>query len=427
MQGVRLVNAAAPRSDPVRALIAAILQRALEDLALGDPHRSRVLAWIDADGNESGPGSFLWCCEALALNADAVRSQYWQRARSIDQPRATAAAPTQAVQSPLGVERRDPPEPIRPNLDSSDSLTISSLTSEGIASARQRSQRTRGHAPKEGLVIQTAATPPPLTVLDIDASALSTGPDLIAEIYAGRLNVVLIRNALSPELAQSIVERVEAGEGAARLTHVADKFQIFTLGLALDTAESVDQYLQEAKLFQPVAEHILRDVPDGTWFFHKLLARAAAGRRVALPEHPDGPYNRLTIRRLPHGGRIPPHCEQEQLNRPAYDHIKSLIDTSCIISTYLTLRPPDRGGEVVISTLHWSDVQASVQPGERTFVDPFIDKYPSMTFLPGPGDCILFDGGRFFHRVNAVGGRTRWTLGGFLAESPSHEFVYFWA
>ena len=280
---------------------------------------------------------------------------------------------------------------------------------------------------KEGLVIQTAAAEPPLRVLDIEASDLAGGPDLVAEISAGRLNVVLIRNALSQEQAATLVERVEAGEGASRLTRVADKFKIFTLGLALDTATSVDQYLSEAKLFQPVAEHIFRDIPHGTRFFHHLLAQATGGRRVELPQHPNGPYSPLTIRHLPDGGRIPPHCEQEQLNRPAYDHMKTLIDTECIISTYLTLRPPDSGGQVVISTLHWKDVQASVQPGERTFVDPFIDKYPSMTFLPGPGDCILFDGGRFFHRVNKVGGRTRWTLGGFIGESLDHDFVYFWA
>jgi len=275
-------------------------------------------------------------------------------------------------------------------------------------------------------VTQAATVQPPLNVLEIDAAELSAGPDLMAELSAGRLNVALIRNALSAEQANTLVERVEAGEGASQLTHVEDKFQIFTLGLALDTAQSIGQYLDEAKRFHPVAEHILRDIPGGTRFFHTLLSRAA-GRPVTLPEHPDGPYNPLTIRRLPNGGRIPPHCEQEQLNRPAYDHIKTLIDTSCIISTYLTLRPPDTGGEVMVSTLRWVDVEASVIPGERSFVDPYIEKHPSMTFLPRPGDCILFDGGRFFHRVNTVGGRTRWTLGGFLAESPNHEFVYFWA
>jgi hypothetical protein len=71
------------KSDPNRALIAAILLRAFDDLSLGPRERSHVMAWVDGIGCKQQPGSFEWCCEALELNPDAVRGRYRQQVTSI--------------------------------------------------------------------------------------------------------------------------------------------------------------------------------------------------------------------------------------------------------------------------------------------------------------------------------------------------------
>ena len=57
------------------ALIAAMLDRAVEDVRAGDRLRTDALAWVcDLDAKDR-LGSFEWCCVALNLDVDAVRTR----------------------------------------------------------------------------------------------------------------------------------------------------------------------------------------------------------------------------------------------------------------------------------------------------------------------------------------------------------------
>ncbi len=266
----------------------------------------------------------------------------------------------------------------------------------------------------------------PLRILDIDASEIAAHPDLIREIADGEVNVALVRKVLPLDVAREIVARVESGVGAARLTEVAPQFRIFSIGLALDTAENLEQYLSEASVFLPECREIFRDLIDYFDWAHRLLGKLSGGRPVGIPAMTERTYNPVTIRRLPAQGFIPPHCEMEQLNRPAYTHIKDLLGASPIISFFTTLRPPDQGGQVRVSTMRWGDVEISADG--RSNAASVIDDYESMTFLPNAGDFILFDGGRFYHEVIQVAGeRPRWTIGGFLSESGDRQSVWYWS
>jgi hypothetical protein len=251
---------------------------------------------------------------------------------------------------------------------------------------------------------------------------------LIREITDGRVNVVLVRGVFPVQAAEPIVERVEAGEGASALTEVAPQFRIYSIGLALDTAPTLEQYLRTAESSVPECRKIFRDLPDYLDWMPALLTRFSGGRPVDLPRYEDQPYNPVTIRRLPAGGLIPPHCEYEQLNRTSYQHLKGLIGTQPIVSLYVTLRPPDTGGQACISTLSWGDVPIAADGRSGADTGAIMERYPSMTFLPGVGDLIMFDGGRQYHEVIEVGGtRPRWTIGGFVCESAERERVWYWS
>lgn len=266
----------------------------------------------------------------------------------------------------------------------------------------------------------------PLRVLDIDASEIAGHADLIHRMTDQEVTVALVRNVFPAEAAAELIARVEAGEGASRLTEVAPQFRIYSLGLALDTAESLEQYLSEASLFLPECRGIFRGILDYFDWVPHLLSRFSGGRPVEIPTQEGRVYNPVTIRRLPAGGQIPPHCEYEQLNRPAYTHLKGLIGASPILSYYTTLRPPEKGGEVRISKMAWGDVAISADG--RSDAVSVIDKYESMHFLPNVGDFILFDGGRQYHQVMTVAGeRPRWTIGGFLSESSERDRVWYWS
>lgn len=266
----------------------------------------------------------------------------------------------------------------------------------------------------------------PLRVLDIDASEIDDYADLIRRMTNQEVTVALVRGVFPPEAAAELIARVEAGEGSSRLTEVAPQFRIYSLGLALDTAESLEQYLSEASLFLPECRGIFRGLLDYFDWVPQLLHRFSGGRTVEIPQQNGRIYNPVTIRRLPAGGQIPPHCEYEQLNRPAYTHLKGLIGSSPILSYYTTLRPPEKGGEVRISQMAWGDIEISADG--RSNAASVIDQYASMKFLPGIGDFILFDGGRQYHQVLTVDGeRPRWTIGGFLSESAERDKVWYWS
>lgn len=269
---------------------------------------------------------------------------------------------------------------------------------------------------------------PPLRVLDIPAAEVDNHPDLIRDITDARVNVVLVRGVFPVAAAEKIVERVEAGEGASALTEVAPQFRIFSIGLALDTAASLEQYLDAAPSSVAECRKIFRDLPDYLTWMPQLFARLSGGRPVGLPSCEGRSYNPVTIRRLPEGGLIPPHCEYEQLNRPAYTHLTQLIGRQPIISFYLTLRPPDSGGQAFVSTVSWGDVPIAADGRSGADTGAILERHPSMTFLPGAGDLILFDGGRQYHQVLEVGGpRPRWTIGGFMSESADRERVWYWS
>lgn len=266
----------------------------------------------------------------------------------------------------------------------------------------------------------------PLRVLDIDASEINGHADLIHRMTDQQVTVALVRKVFPPDAAAELIARVESGEGSSRMTEVAPQFRIYSLGLALDTAESLEQYLSEASVFLPECRGIFRGILDYFDWVPHLLSRFSGGRPVEIPTQEGRVYNPVTIRRLPAGGQIPPHCEYEQLNRPAYTHLKGLIGSSPILSYYTTLRPPEKGGEVRISKMAWGDVAISADG--RSDAVSVIDQYESMHFLPDIGDFILFDGGRQYHQVMTVAGeQPRWTIGGFLSESAERDKVWYWS
>ncbi len=60
----------------MRALVAAIVQRAVDDLDLGLCSRKRAIAWFRETDAADRPGSFEWCCGVLGIDPGAARDEY---------------------------------------------------------------------------------------------------------------------------------------------------------------------------------------------------------------------------------------------------------------------------------------------------------------------------------------------------------------
>jgi len=63
----------AHKKSGATALVAAMLDRAVEDVRAGDRLRTDALAWVCDRQAKERVGSFEWCCVALNLDVEAVR------------------------------------------------------------------------------------------------------------------------------------------------------------------------------------------------------------------------------------------------------------------------------------------------------------------------------------------------------------------
>ena len=86
------------KTGPV-ALIAAMLDRAVEDVRAGGRLRTHALGWVCDRRAKERPGSFEWCCTALNVDVDAVRT------RLVRQQSVKRGHHRQAVGHPSGVVR----------------------------------------------------------------------------------------------------------------------------------------------------------------------------------------------------------------------------------------------------------------------------------------------------------------------------------
>jgi len=82
-------------------------------------------------------------------------------------------------------------------------------------------------------------------------------------------------------------------------------------------------------------------------------------------------------------------------------------------SGYLTGWMEGRGAEVYDAS---GALQLIMDLGDKT------------SFRPGPGDLLVFDGGRYYHRVSpGAGAHPRRTIGGFLAFAKDGRSLRYWS
>ncbi len=162
-----------------------------------------------------------------------------------------------------------------------------------------------------------------------------------------------------------------------------------------------------------------------------LLAGTPAGRAVGAAGHPYAP---ATLRELPPGHQIALHIGNAFLCMPQAADLAATVDVGAQLSWFMPLQPADEGGDLIVYDLRWDAVSehyarstGSVRQ-QPAINHQLVELLPSTIIRPPPGALLVFDGGRFFHRVRPVGGATaRRTLGGFVAWSRTGPGVRYWS
>ena len=280
-----------------------------------------------------------------------------------------------------------------------------------------------------------------LRFVEADAGELAAHAGAVDDLYAQRIQGLIVRGLIPPEELGRVVDRLERGAHQLPCApfpgheHRADPPHV--LGRAIVSTEpDLVRYFEEAASFRLGCRALFAGAVDFEERIEGALSALAGGRQVRLPPS----YTPATIRVLPEGHEIGVHVGNGFLRLPQARQLGALIDPVDQLSYFVPLTTPERGGALVVYGLEWADVapylpEPTAGPRGHSYdasatpdAEALIELYPKIVLQPGPGDLILFDGGRYYHRISRVGGpRPRRTIGGFAALSRDHRSLYYWS
>jgi hapalindole-type alkaloid chlorinase len=261
-------------------------------------------------------------------------------------------------------------------------------------------------------------------------------------ILENRLDGLIVRNVFSPATLEAVVSRLENKTVARR------EFPMFkgkagapyTVGQAIVTSEfDLVEYFRDAVEQRDRLDQLFAGQQDYERCIAHVFSALAGGLPATVAMGPEGQaYTPSTVRVLPEGHEIGVHVGNGFARLPQARHLATVIDMTDQISFFTPLTVPKGGGELVVYGVEYSDMAAfmpqSTQADESnvwlegTEVFNIFKAMDATAFAPGPGDMLIFDGGRYFHRVSKTEGETpRRTIGGFVGFSTDRERLYYWS
>ena len=272
--------------------------------------------------------------------------------------------------------------------------------------------------------------------LDLQASDLSSHPDLLHQICRREVDLAIVRGAFPAAplaaAAQQVAGRPDTFDWTPQEHRDPNVSQMVLAGESLTpyvghpSGPDLEHYLRTAARFRTGCRELLGDF-EGT--LEALFRKLSGGREVSVPRYTDGRYyHPATIRWLPVGCRIPLHVGNYFTKTPAYAHLSSLISLEDQLSYFMPLAVAEGGGELVVYSLEWGDPALPKKADGRWDEAKVIATYPSESFAPGVGDLLVFNGGRYYHLVSTVeGNNPRCTIGGFLGFSRDMSQTFYWS
>ena len=266
----------------------------------------------------------------------------------------------------------------------------------------------------------------PAVWAEVDAADLGDHGMSIDRIYDGELAGMTIRSVFSAEEVSAVVDRLSDFRD-----QYVDHGSVAMFGTAIVGSEDDRARYHEAA---PVMNDDLETLFEGQFRsrIEGVLSQAGGGRDATVPDDgPDRPYVPATVRMLPgDGGVIHAHTGNEFCDVwPAYTHLRSIARLKDSLSYFITAQPAEAGGRLMVYDLSWEDTPEHVLELDMgPDRDPLLASYQEDAIDLGPGDVVLFTGGRLWHRVEPVRGDTpRVTVGGFVAESHDRSPLYYWS
>lgn len=251
-------------------------------------------------------------------------------------------------------------------------------------------------------------------------------------MYEKRMDGLILRGLYPPEAMALVAERLASFSLHSLAANVPQ-----TLGRSIvGEAPDLQAYFEDAQQQRVRLRALFSGLGDFEETLVRVFAALTGGLRARLVPGPDGRLaTPATVRVMNEGHEIGVHADNEFALMPHAEHLHANLDLSDQLSFFMPISVPEAGGELIVYGLEHADV-AHMMPAsgagntwmEGTAVYDVVSRMDGTAFTPGPGDMLIFDGGRYFHRVTKVVGSTpRRTIGGFLGFSRGGDEVLFWS
>jgi len=225
--------------------------------------------------------------------------------------------------------------------------------------------------------------------------------NLASQMRAGTLGAVVIEGILAPKTCSDIIKRLldESEPAGEPLPNYQTYGEVLLMASALDAYREKGQTLADTLACFDIETKLLKGL------------QVFGGDSPVSPFVTNEPYPLYTVRALQVNGEIPVHSERADW--PLMTEHRGHLDLGQQFSFYIPLQLPAAGGELV---LYEQRPEAAISELSSAEVDALLRPGGAETVRVEPGDLLIFDAGRYNHRVTEVTvGPPRWTLGGFLA------------
>lgn len=266
--------------------------------------------------------------------------------------------------------------------------------------------------------------------LSIPASALPV-PDLLDRVLTGDLGGFVVRQLLAASSIGAIVTGL-VQDGECMLSTPCPYGRIYARCLV--GVRDLECYFADAAVFREDCAQLFAPGPSFECLLVDALAQLSTDRSILSPLGPYGShYAPATIRWMMPGTSIYPHCERIFSEGPEFVHLNQLAVSTSQLSFFMPLIVPEQGGELAVYELTWRDVRPDrlPMPGSHqylTHIEDVLGRATVSNIPVHPGDLVVFDAGRRWHRVTTVvGTRPRITIGGFLSQARASRNLYYYS
>jgi tetratricopeptide (TPR) repeat protein len=259
--------------------------------------------------------------------------------------------------------------------------------------------------------------------ITLDTESVNKGSGSIDLLYAGELSGILIKKVFSTSEIETAKKNIESLEIEYHNTSYGVNF-----GFSLThIKDDLNEYFQKASDFRVQLSKIFTNLFEQRIFetFNNLCNL----RNIKLLERTNNSICTPAQIRIVHPNKqgIKAHTDNEVFEkRQIYQHLKEIRKDIDILSYFIVIGKPEKGGELILYDLLREQTTSSMKQNFYSCqLDSFLDNFRKQYINPDIGDMVIFNGGRIWHKVaDFDGDKNRITVGGFLAHSQDNHTVY---